>query len=69
MQLRKPLVIIAVFYAFALCLAAFLTGEDIPQGGVTILSFVIPAIICGYYGSSAYEHCYGPKSLEGISDD
>ena len=61
MPLRKPLAIITVFYVFGMCLAAFVLGWAIPDGVATILSFIAPTIMVGYYGSSAYEHCNGPK--------
>jgi len=69
MQFRKLLCVIVVFFGLGLYLVSFVTGNDIPQGAVTILSFVIPCIIAGYYASSAYEHCYEPKKPEPKSED
>ena len=61
MPLRKPLCIIAVFYVLGLSTASFVLEWPVHEGVVTMLAWVVPVIVGGYYGSSAYEHCNGPR--------
>jgi len=55
--LRKPLCIVVVLFALGLCAASFIMERDILEGPATILTWLVPLAIAGYYCTSTIEHC------------
>jgi len=52
---RKPLAVNSVFFVYSLCILAWIFQRDIPNGAVTLMSFVVPTVVVSYFGSSAIE--------------
>ena len=58
LSVRKPIAVATFIWCMLLCTLSFIFNRDIPQGAVTILSWIVPSCLLGYHASSAYETCH-----------